>query len=210
MRRNPLQKRAKDSVGAIIEAGFISLTKHGLANTTTVHIADIAGISPGTLYQYFANKEAVYAAMQRHFVDDILTTLDDIIPELVQMDIRNAVMFLLHRLTATLMSNNGRYLKYAQQTLHTFDENMSNGAHEIERKLQGIIIQYVMHHPELMKVRSIPTLNYLVINGGVLIIIRYLSDSKPAISLEQLIEGFGNMAVRYINGEINNEIELDK
>jgi hypothetical protein len=64
----------------------------------------------------------------------------------------------------------------------------------------------VMHHPELMRIRSIPTLNYLVINGGVLIIIRYLSDSNPSISFEQLIEGFGNMAVRYIDGEINSEL----
>ena len=205
MRRQPLQKRAKISVEAIIEAGFISLAKHGISNTTTIHIADIAGISPGTLYQYFANKEAVYTAMQRHFVDDILTTLDHIVPELIQMDIRGAVMFLLRRLTATLLSNDGRYLKYTRQTLHDFDENLSNGAHEIEIKLQGIIIQYVMHHPELMQVRSIPTLNYLVINGGILIIIRYLSDSNPSISLEQLIEGFGNMAVRYIDGEIQNE-----
>jgi AcrR family transcriptional regulator len=98
MRRQPLQKRAKISVETIIEAGFISLAKHGLMNTTTVHIADIAGISPGTLYQYFANKEAVYVAMQRHFVDDILSTLNHIIPELVQMDVRGAVTFLLHQL----------------------------------------------------------------------------------------------------------------
>jgi AcrR family transcriptional regulator len=206
MRRQPLQKRAKISVETIIEAGFISLAKHGLSNTTTVHIADIAGISPGTLYQYFANKEAVYAAMQRHFVDDILSTLDHIIPELVQMDVRGAVTFLLRHLTATLLSNEGRYLKYTRQTLHNFDESLANSAQEIERKLQGIIIQYVMHHPELMRIRSIPTLNYLVINGGVLIIIRYLSDSNPSISFEQLIEGFGNMAVRYIDGEINSEL----
>jgi AcrR family transcriptional regulator len=207
MRRQPLQKRAKISVETIIEAGFISMTKHGLSNTTTIHIADIAGISPGTLYQYFANKEAVYAAMQRHFVDDILKTIDQVIPELIQMDVRNAVTFILRHLTTTLLNNDGRYLKYSRQTLHNFDENLANGAHDIEKKLQGIIIQYIMHHPELMRVKSIPTLNYLVINGGILIIIRYLSDTNPAISLEQLIEGFGNMAVRYIDGEINNQFE---
>jgi AcrR family transcriptional regulator len=107
MRRQPLQKRAKISVETIIEAGFISLAKHGLMNTTTVHIA---GISPGTLYQYFANKEAVYVAMQRHFVDDILSTLNHIIPELDQMDVRGAVTFLLHQLIDGFGNMTVRYI----------------------------------------------------------------------------------------------------
>lgn len=203
-RRKPSQKRAQVSVEAIINAGFISLAKNGLSNTTTIHIADIAGISPGTLYQYFANKEAVYLAMERYFVDDVLALLDNLVPEFIQMDIRAGVTFVLHQFTDMLLKNHGRYLKYTRQILHTFDENLSQHAHEIEYKLQEIIMQYVMHHPELMQIKSIPTFNYLIINGGVLIIVRYLSDLNPTISLEQLIDGFGNMVVRYIAGEMQN------
>jgi len=204
IRRKPAQKRAKVSVEAIINAGFISLEKNGLSNTTTIHIADIAGISPGTLYQYFANKEAVYTAMERHFVDDILALLNDVLPEFIQMDIRAGVTFLLHRFTEMLLKDNGRYLKYSRQSLHSFDASLSQHAHEIEKKLQEIIIQYVMHHPELMRIKSIPTFNYLIINGSILIIVRYLSDLSPTISLEQLIDGLGNMAVRYIAGEMQD------
>jgi len=202
IRRQPLQKRAKVSVEAIIEAGFISLAKNGMANTTTNHIAEIAGISPGTLYQYFANKEAVYHAMERHFVDDILAMLDSAMLEFIQMDIRGGVTLLLHRLTELLMQNDGRYLKYTRQSIHTFVATLSQHTHEVEHKLQALIMQYVMHHPELMRIPSIPTFNYLIINGGVLIIVRYLSDAHPAITLEQLIDGLGNMAVRYIAGEL--------
>ncbi len=204
IRRQPLQKRAKESVDAIITAGFISLNKYELAGTTTNHIAEIAGISPGTLYQYFANKEAVYVAMERHFVDDILALLDAIVPEFVQMDIRAGVSFLLHRFTAMLLANDSRYLKYARQILHRYDTTLSEHAHEIEVKLQEIIMQYVMHHPELMRIHSIPTFNYLIINGGILIIVRYLSDRNPSISFEELLEGLGNMAVRYIAGEMQD------
>ncbi|MBC7752007.1 MAG: TetR/AcrR family transcriptional regulator [Candidatus Saccharibacteria bacterium] len=203
-RRKPSQKRAKNSVEAIINAGFISLAKNGLANTTTIHIADIAGISPGTLYQYFDNKEAVYTAMERYFVNDILALLNSVVPEFIQLDIRAGVTFLLHKLSEKLLEDNGRYLKFARHGAHIFDENLSQHAHEIEKKLQEIIMQYVMHHPELMRIKSIPTFNYLIINGGILIIIRYLSESSPTISLEQLIDGLGNMAIRYIAGEMQD------
>lgn len=205
-RRKPSQKRAKISVEAIINAGFISLAKNGLANTTTIHIADIAGISPGTLYQYFDNKEAVYTAMERHFVDDILALLNNVVPEFIQLDIRDGVTFLLHRFTEMLLKDNGRYLKFARHSAHIFDANLSQHTHKVEKKLQEIIMQYVMHHPELMRIKSIPTFNYLIINGGILIVIRYLSESSPTISLEQLIDGLGNMVIRYIAGEMQDAL----
>ncbi len=204
-RRLPQQKRAKVSVDAIIEAGFISLAKHGIMYTTTVHIADIAGISPGTLYQYFSNKEAVYEAMERRFIDDILAMLNVITPQLIQMDIRDTITLILNTFTEMLLRDDGRYLKYTRQAMPLLDPHMSNYIKEIESKLQEVIIQYVMHHPELMRVRNIPTFGYMLINGGILIILRYLSDPSPSISFEQLIEGFGNMAVSYIAAEIQNQ-----
>ncbi|WP_410211404.1 TetR/AcrR family transcriptional regulator [Aquirhabdus sp.] len=205
IRRQPQQKRAKVSVEAIIEAGFISIAKHGIIHTTTVHIADIAGISPGTLYQYFSNKEAVYEAMERHFIDDILTMLNAITPELIQMDVRGATTQILNTFTEMLLKDDGRYLKYSRQAMHLLDPHLSNYIKEIEKKLQEVIIQYVMHHPDLMRIRNIPTFSYMVINGGILIILRYLSDPTPSISFEQLIEGLGNMAVSYIASEIQSQ-----
>ena len=203
-RRKPLQKRAKVSVNAIIEAGFVSLATHGISSTTTNHIAEIAGISPGTLYQYFANKEAVYLAMERRFVDDILAMLDRITPEFIQIDIRGGATLLLNGFTNMLIQDEGRYLKYARQTMHGYGTSLSQNAHEVEQKLHAIIMQYIMHHPELMRIRSIPTFNYLILNGCVLIIVRYLSDANPAITLEALINGLVNMAVRYIAGELED------
>ena len=56
MARKPQQNRAKVMVETIVEAGFISLAKHGLEHTTTRHIADIAGVSIGSIYEYFSEQ----------------------------------------------------------------------------------------------------------------------------------------------------------
>lgn len=65
--RKPRQTRAKVTVDTIIEAGFIAVALHGPSGTTTRHIAEIAGVSVGSLYEYFKNKEEIYDAMNHFF-----------------------------------------------------------------------------------------------------------------------------------------------
>jgi AcrR family transcriptional regulator len=57
--REPRQERARHKVELILEAAIRLLDKGGLAALTTNAVAKIAGVSIGTLYQYFPNKEAI-------------------------------------------------------------------------------------------------------------------------------------------------------
>jgi AcrR family transcriptional regulator len=58
-RRFPRQQRAQETVAAILTAAAEIMAAEGLARTTTNRIAKRAGVSIGSLYQYFANKEAI-------------------------------------------------------------------------------------------------------------------------------------------------------
>jgi AcrR family transcriptional regulator len=58
-RRRPLQERARFKVELILEAATRLIDKDGLEALTTNRIAETAGISIGTLYQYFADKQAI-------------------------------------------------------------------------------------------------------------------------------------------------------
>ena len=62
-RRTPRQARAETTVEAIFDATFQLLEAGGVEALTTNHIAQRAGVSIGTLYQYFAGKSAILAAM---------------------------------------------------------------------------------------------------------------------------------------------------
>ncbi len=61
--RKPRQQRAQDKVELILEAAMRLLDTGGLAMLTTNAVADMAGVSIGTLYQYFSNKEAILEAL---------------------------------------------------------------------------------------------------------------------------------------------------
>jgi AcrR family transcriptional regulator len=58
-RRTPRQARAEETVAAILEAAAQILEAGGLAAFNTNAVAERAGVSVGTLYQYFADKNAV-------------------------------------------------------------------------------------------------------------------------------------------------------
>lgn len=64
-RRKPKQARAQDTVEVIFEATARILRKEGRAALNTNYIAECAGISVGTLYQYFPDKESILVAIAR-------------------------------------------------------------------------------------------------------------------------------------------------
>ena len=66
-RKSPVQARSTASVDAILEATVQVLLDLGKERLTTTRVASRAGVSVGTLYQYFPNKSALLqAALKRH------------------------------------------------------------------------------------------------------------------------------------------------
>ncbi len=67
-RKAARQSRARETVEAILEAAGRMVSRDGLAGLTTNRVAEMAGVSIGSLYQYFPGKDAVlHALVQREF-----------------------------------------------------------------------------------------------------------------------------------------------
>jgi AcrR family transcriptional regulator len=78
-RKHPTQARAKATVDAIITAASQILIAHGYEGTTTARVAERAGVSVGSLYQYFPNKEALVAALIERHADELVGTVRDVL-----------------------------------------------------------------------------------------------------------------------------------
>ena len=75
-RKTPVQARAAITVEAICEATIQVLLSHGAERLTTTRVADRAGVSVGTLYQYYPNKRSLlYAVMEEH-LDRVATAVE--------------------------------------------------------------------------------------------------------------------------------------
>ncbi|RXH14725.1 TetR family transcriptional regulator [Bradyrhizobium guangzhouense] len=63
-RKQPQQARSSELVGAILDAAVQVLAKEGAQRFTTARVAERAGVSVGSLYQYFPNKAAILFRLQ--------------------------------------------------------------------------------------------------------------------------------------------------
>jgi AcrR family transcriptional regulator len=71
-RRPPKQERSQETVAVLMEATERVLAKEGYQAATTNRIAEVAGVSIGTLYHYFPTKEALIEALvHRMWADEL-------------------------------------------------------------------------------------------------------------------------------------------
>ena len=70
-RRKPFQERARFTVAAILQAAAEVIDEVGWAHASTNRIAERAGVSIGSLYQYFANKEEILATLMEEHRKDV-------------------------------------------------------------------------------------------------------------------------------------------
>ena len=90
-RKQPKQRRASVTVEAILTATARILVRDGFERATTNRIADEAGVSVGSLYQYFPNKEALVAVLMERHVREMYAVLEREIARLSSLPLRRAV-----------------------------------------------------------------------------------------------------------------------
>jgi AcrR family transcriptional regulator len=81
-RKQPKQARSAELVATILEAAVQVLAKEGARRFTTARVAEKAGVSVGSLYQYFPNKAAILFRLQsdewRQTTDLLRGTLEEV------------------------------------------------------------------------------------------------------------------------------------
>ncbi|WP_410212042.1 TetR/AcrR family transcriptional regulator [Aquirhabdus sp.] len=201
MVRKPKQQRAKVTVDTIIQAGFIAVSQSGIHGATTRQIAEISGIGVGSLYEYFENKEAIYQAMNQHFVNDIVDMLRKLTPNLVRLNLHDVVELLLNSFSDLLRKDGGIYLKYVRYSRYS---------PLIETALMEFAMRYAMHNPKFLRLENMATINYICITGGIFSVIRHLSTPTPNVTFDQLLEGLSRMTTSYFDAEFARLDQVEK
>lgn len=172
MRRIPSQARGRDTIEVIFEATARILERDGRAGLSTNAIAELAGISIGTLYHYFPSKEAILVAMARRELEAhgaaVRQAMSQVSSEAVLEPERQVVRALLRAFDNRL---NAR--RFAIETL-------------IAQNLSGEIARPAQAAAELIAAEGLPRLS-----------VRTRPLSEPALFvLTRAISGVINAVVR--------------
>ena len=90
-RKKASQERSRATVDALVEATARILVREGFEKTSTNRIAEVAGVSVGSLYQYFPGKEALVAAVIDRHNEEIMALVRAALVEVAEMPIEKAV-----------------------------------------------------------------------------------------------------------------------
>ena len=89
------QERSRATVDALAEATARILVKEGFDKASTNRIAEVAGVSVGSLYQYFPSKEALVAAVVERHQQEIMQTVRSELADISTQPVKKAIRALV-------------------------------------------------------------------------------------------------------------------
>jgi AcrR family transcriptional regulator len=104
-RKQPLQERSRETVAVILEAAARILEERGLEGYNTNAVAERGGVSVGSVYQYFPNKDALTLALIGRFEAEILGAAESAIAASKGKDLKASLKLLI---AALLRAHEGR------------------------------------------------------------------------------------------------------
>ena len=90
-RKTASQERSRATVDALIEATARILVREGFDSASTNRIAEVAGVSVGSLYQYFPSKEALVAAVIERHHQEVMRAVRKELAEVMAQPVERAV-----------------------------------------------------------------------------------------------------------------------
>ena len=197
MRKTPRQQRSQQMVEALIEAAGEALAASGLEHFTTVQVAERAGVSVGSLYQYFANKDALLAAV----VDRMNRELGDMVnraaPALLGAEPPVMIRGLLEAAFEFLGRRDGLHM----ELLCNWDRlDIQRNVHRFEQTMMDVMRSYAVTHLADLKFDHAPAKSFIVINSVVFTLLRYLSLPQPApFARDVLVDQLTDMIAGYFS-----------
>jgi AcrR family transcriptional regulator len=133
IRRQPKQRRSRQTVEAVLDAVVRILKRDGIDGVTTNRIAEVAGVSIGSVYQYFPDKRAIFLALHDRHVDEIGRLIEARLVEHAESSLEDLVRALVEALIEAHASDPELHQLLTSEVPHGAD-----GARALEVRLRGV------------------------------------------------------------------------
>ncbi|MCV7260202.1 TetR/AcrR family transcriptional regulator [Mycobacterium shimoidei] len=181
-------------VQRILDAGRQVLIERGYEATTTNLIADVAGISPGSLYQYFPNKEAIIAAVVDDYSDQIDRTVTAHLVK--QVGQREGFDTIRQTLAVLLDAMNEQPELLRAMIEYTPRLGLGNRIVEFEQRVGALAIAHLRLRARPME--RADTMVWMAIRAVEHLTIRYVVD-KPPIDHDEFLDELAALMSHYMS-----------
>ena len=197
-RRSPVQERSQRRVRSILDATAQLLAEVGYEHVTTSAIANRAGISVGSLYQFFANKEAVMQGLAELYLEELRARTSALFPpDAVYAPLEVLVGRLVDMLVGSAMRHRGFYQVLQSGLVSTELQMLSETmGEELTRRITAILTYKAPSLTEAERWHAAFTTMHIVraVLGAL--------DAAPAEAHAGLIVEFKRAGVAYLQDVI--------
>lgn len=198
MRKRPQQQRSRQMVDTLIEATARIIARHGLDSTTTPLIAEAAGVSVGSLYQYFEDKDALIAALLDKLAHDVTALLNRSISPHDPLPLAELVGQSIRVTLALMHTNEGLYLEIARNW-HRLP--VHRVADVLEQHVMDIGRRYFLKHLDTYPVPDLQVRLFVAYNSVIFTLVRFISQERALLTEDEVVDGLTRMVTRYLGGD---------
>jgi AcrR family transcriptional regulator len=157
-RRRPQQRRARETVEAVLDAVIRILKRDGSRGLTTNRIAEVAGVSIGSVYQYFPDKQAIFAALHQRHIDQIDRMVQDTLVEHAASSLETLMRAMIEAMVEAHTTDPELY-----ELLLTEISHRTEGSAEFSVRLHGAFLLAISSRAhELKRGRNLDTVVFVV------------------------------------------------
>lgn len=194
-RKEPRQGRSHATVEAILEATARVLIREGYEAANTNRIAQEAGVSVGSLYQYFPGKEALVAALIERHQTTMWTLFEEKLGRLQQLSLEDAARELIQLEIAAHALNPKLHRVLLEQVPRVGRLEHLN---EIMRRVEDLIRVNLESRRELIRPRNIPLAAFLLVQLVQSITRAAVLDRPELLKQESLVDETTEIVLRYL------------
>jgi AcrR family transcriptional regulator len=194
-RRRPRQARAQATVEAIVKATARVLIEEGYDRASTNRIAAAAGVSIGSLYQYFPSKEALVAALVEHHQERMRDALSQSLPTEAPANLTERALFLVRGMIAAYRVDPQLHHVLCQEVPKIGELQNVYG---FEQRLAEMCRRYLFVPGDPIRVTDVDRGVFLLVHA-VPSVVRAAIQADPAAQGDQRVsEELTDMIVRYL------------
>lgn len=195
-RKEPRQQRSQNTVGSIKQAAVLLMREKGVRNIGTHEIADRAGVSIGSLYQYFPNREAILAAIYEDISLEFASTLRATIPSLA--DLPTEAM--ARKVINLMFKMYERHQLVLLQLAHEMPQlRLSEQAYSFRYLAHGSTRAFLSNREGVGKKRDIERMSFLIEQIVISSITAYLREKPPLISKADVVRDMVRILTAYLD-----------
>jgi len=203
-RKSPKQSRSRTLVDSAVEAAARVLSKLGYDAASTNRVAEAAGISIGSLYQYFPNKDALMAAVIDRQLADYTTKLEQEFARLPGLSPVRGIEIVIRHLVSAYLGNRKLLSVIFEQLPRT--QRMKNILHARRHGIK-LVKGALERNQEILKVKDIDRASYIVVNAVMGVLLTAIIDDQLAMSEEEISTELIEMIQGYVLWDRSSGLE---